>query len=61
MSNPAGIKLAKEILAEPSNPPILSASTTGEELRQVLLEDLHQRSTAPSPTITEGLHPGYPY
>jgi hypothetical protein len=61
MSTLIGLRCVEEILAGPSNPPILATTPEGEELRRILLEGSSYRSNQESPTHTEDLHPSYPY
>jgi hypothetical protein len=61
MSTPIRLKMVEEILAGPSNPPILAATSEGEGLWRILQEGSSHRSNQTLPTNTEDLHPGYPY
>jgi hypothetical protein len=61
MSSPTGLRVVEEILAGPSNPPILATTSEGEELRRALLKGSEPRSNQPSLTTTEDIHPRYLY
>jgi hypothetical protein len=61
MSTPIGLQIVEEILAGPSNPPVLAATPEGEEIRRIIQARADYRENQTSPTNTENLHPGYPY
>jgi hypothetical protein len=61
MSSPIGLQVVEEILAGPSNQPILASTPEGEELCEELQERVSRRSQQTSPANTEDIHPGYPY
>jgi hypothetical protein len=61
MSTPIRLRLVEEILAGPSNPPVLAATPEGEGIQRILQERANYRGNQASPTNMEDLHPRYPY